>query len=280
MGVWNVAARSWVRVTRRRGVATVLAVALFAVIGAVRVVLPNPEDVPPLLLIFPVLLCAADFAVAGGLVAGLLAVAIVGAWDRFGTIELGPAGYLSRAIGLLLIGGLIGKVLAQRNQLVQALAGHRDFSIDLHCTVGDDQEFKHVNAAWERTLGYAPGEIVGKRYLDFVHPGDIERTLAEATRLHEGLKTASFRHRFRHRDGSFRWLEWSAWTSVDEHITYGVARDVTAQLAAEEELESAVRLRTQELEESQLETLQRLALAAEYRDDDTYEHAERSEEPV
>ena len=132
MSGWDVAASSWVRVTRRRGVATVLAVALFAVIGGVRVVLPNPEDVPPLLLIFPVLLCAADFAVAGGLVAGLVAVAIVGAWDRFGTIELGPAGYLSRAICLLLIGGLIGKVLAQRNLLAHALAGNRDFSIDLH----------------------------------------------------------------------------------------------------------------------------------------------------
>ena len=275
MSGWDVAASAWARLTRRKGVATVLAVGLFAVIGGLRIVLPNPEGVPPLLLIFPVLLCAADFAVAGGLVAGLVAVAIVGTWDRFGTLDLGPAGYLSRAIGFLLVGGLIGKVLAQRNQLAHALAGHRDFSVDLHCAVGDDQEFKHVNAAWERTLGYAPGEIVGKRYLDFVHPDDIERTLAQATRLHEGFETVSFRQRFRHRDGSYRWLEWSAWSSADEHLTYGVARDVTAQLAAEEELEDAVRFRTQELEESQLETLQRLALAAEYRDDDTYEHAER-----
>lgn len=41
------------------------------------------------------------------------------------------------------------------------------------------------------------------------------------------------------------------------------------------ELETLVRLRTQELEESRLEILERLALAAEYRDDDTGEHTRR-----
>jgi putative two-component system response regulator len=40
-------------------------------------------------------------------------------------------------------------------------------------------------------------------------------------------------------------------------------------------LEDKVRARTEELEAAQLETLRRLALAAEYRDDDTGEHAQR-----
>jgi putative two-component system response regulator len=40
-------------------------------------------------------------------------------------------------------------------------------------------------------------------------------------------------------------------------------------------LERRVRLRTSELEQSRVEALERLALAAEYRDDDTQEHAKR-----
>ena len=40
-------------------------------------------------------------------------------------------------------------------------------------------------------------------------------------------------------------------------------------------LEQAVRDRTAELEEARLEMLRRLALAAEYRDEDTFEHTER-----
>ena len=42
-----------------------------------------------------------------------------------------------------------------------------------------------------------------------------------------------------------------------------------------EQLEEAVRLRTLEVEESRLEILHRLALAAEYRDDNTGQHAQR-----
>ena len=260
---------------RRRGAATVLAATLFLAICGLRLVVPNPQDVPFLLFIVPIGLIASDFTVVGGIAAGAVAVGVIAAWGRFGSLGFGLAVHLSRALGLLLIGGLLGKVFAQRRQLGQELAGHRDLSVDMHCAVGFDRTFKQINAAWERILGYAPDEILGKPYLDFVHPDDIERTLAQAARLREGEEAVSFRQRFRHRDGSYRWLEWSGRTSIAEQMTYAVTRDVTEQLAAEEALEDAVRLRTQELEDSQLETLQRLALAAEYRDDDTYEHAER-----
>jgi len=42
-----------------------------------------------------------------------------------------------------------------------------------------------------------------------------------------------------------------------------------------EVLEQLVRSRTRDLDQARLETLERLALAAEYRDDDTHEHAQR-----
>ena len=223
----------------------------------------------------PVALCAFDFEVRGGIAGALISLAIVWVRSRFGYLDLGPGGYVALALSFVLVGSLIGYLLAQRRRLEHELAGHRDLSVDMHCAVGFDRTFKQINAAWERILGYAPDEILGKPYLDFVHPDDIERTLAQAARLREGEEAVSFRQRFRHRDGSYRWLEWSGRTSIAEQMTYAVTRDVTEQLAAEEALEDAVRLRTQELEDSQLETLQRLALAAEYRDDDTYEHAER-----
>lgn len=53
-------------------------------------------------------------------------------------------------------------------------------------------------------------------------------------------------------------------------------RMLHVQLASQnEELERRVRARTRELDEARLETLERLALAAEYRDDDTHEHTMR-----
>src|SRR3954453_16723309 len=46
-------------------------------------------------------------------------------------------------------------------------------------------------------------------------------------------------------------------------------------LTQNEQLEASVRARTQDLERARLELLERLALAAEYRDDNTQEHAQR-----
>ena len=91
-----------------------------------------------------------------------------------------------------------------------------------------------------------------------------------------------FRNRYRTTDGSYRWLEWSGHATLDDGQINAVARDVTTQHEAEQQLathsellEAKVAERTQELNDARTKTLRRLALAAEYRDDDTFEHTER-----
>ena len=65
-------------------------------------------------------------------------------------------------------------------------------------------------------------------------------------------------------------------------MLHAVARDITAQREAEQQLasnatwlETKVAERTRELDDARAETLQRLAIAAEYRDDETFQHTER-----
>jgi putative two-component system response regulator len=65
-------------------------------------------------------------------------------------------------------------------------------------------------------------------------------------------------------------------------VVHAVARDISIQVQAEQQLannahvlEVKVARRTQELEAARAEILQRLALAAEYHDDDTSRHTER-----
>lgn len=120
-----------------------------------------------------------------------------------------------------------------------------NLSIDMFCVAGADGYFKRLNAAWQKTLGYSAEELTAQPYLDFVHPGDRERTVAEAQRLGEGATTIGFENRYRCRDGSYKWLLWNC-VSVPEHqLIYAVARDVTGQKLASQQIEK----QNQELEE-------------------------------
>lgn len=90
-----------------------------------------------------------------------------------------------------------------------------------------------VSDAWTTTLGWSAAELTSRPYIDFVHPGDRERTLAEMRKLYEGTPAKGFRNRYVTKDGSYRWLEWSAPT-VHEGRCFCMARDVSREFEAEQ----------------------------------------------
>jgi PAS domain-containing protein len=59
-------------------------------------------------------------------------------------------------------------------------------SLDLLCFNGFDGAFKRLNPAWERTLGYTLEELSSRPFIDFVHPDDGERTLAQNREVRAG----------------------------------------------------------------------------------------------
>lgn len=114
-----------------------------------------------------------------------------------------------------------------------------DLSLNLLCIAGIDGYFKYLNPAWETTFGYSREELLSRPYLDFVHPEDRQATVSEAAHVVSGRSTLSFENRYRCKDGSYRWLLWSAIVRADRGLLYCVAADVT-----ERKLE-AVRLAAQ-----------------------------------
>ncbi len=91
-----------------------------------------------------------------------------------------------------------------------------------------------VNPAWTVLLGWTADQLVGASMLLFVHPDDLARTVAEAEKLAQGVTSRRFENRYRHRDGRYRWLSWTA--VPDERFIHAVGQDITAEKEAAEAL--------------------------------------------
>src|SRR6202034_2951123 len=104
-----------------------------------------------------------------------------------------------------------------------------DATGDLLATITPDGRFTLLNPAWEEVLGWTRDELLARPMGELLHPEDVEQTTAVmlAGRDHTaGL--ANFTNRYRHRDGSWRWLLWSA--RSDGSVWYAAAKDVTDRM--------------------------------------------------
>jgi PAS domain S-box-containing protein len=143
----------------------------------------------------------------------------------------------------------LAEMRAQRNRFFS-------LSLDLMCVVGFDGVARELNASWEEALGYSKHELLGTRLEELIHPDDLEAARERVQRLQEtsGVNL-SWENRIRRKDGSYRWLLWSAAGVPREKVYYAAARDITERREMEQrvrdlnaELEARVQRRTAQLE--------------------------------
>jgi diguanylate cyclase (GGDEF)-like protein/PAS domain S-box-containing protein len=230
--------RSWSTRTGDARVVIALAVILTAGVAVLRVIAPNGADAPGVLLIVPVAICAMRFGLKGGVAAASLGMALAVVTNlTLHTNQFTWLGYGTRAAALFLVGVLVGSFVDRGRELEDELAPHRNLSLDLIATADFEGRLMSVNGAWGTTLGYARDELLGSRLLDLVHPDDRAATIAEQQKLAlRGEDTLNFLNRCRHRDGSYRWLEWMIRPDVRTASFYAIARDVTTRKEAEDTL--------------------------------------------
>lgn len=109
-----------------------------------------------------------------------------------------------------------------------------DLSMDLACVAGYDGYFRELSVGWSEVLGYSLDELTARPLLEFVHPDDVDETARQLQRLREGGDIAQFEQRFIARDGSPRWLAWTAIGASGEQAYRAVARDLTPEHMAEQ----------------------------------------------
>jgi len=113
-------------------------------------------------------------------------------------------------------------------------------SLDLLCIADAEGRFIRVNPAWEEALGRPAEEMTSKPFIEFVHPDDVEATIAETRHLAGGAATRHFENRYRHKDGSYRWLSWKAASQPERGLIYAAARDITDEKRTARELRQHV----------------------------------------
>ena len=128
---------------------------------------------------------------------------------------------------------------------VAARTAERDhiwrLSPDLMCVARADGTLLSVNPAWERILGWPSAWLEGRNATELWHPDGAGRSAAELRRLAGGGQSRAFEDRYRHRDGSFRWISWTV--QPEGGLVYGIGRDVTAERETRAALAAAERAR-------------------------------------
>jgi PAS domain S-box-containing protein len=97
--------------------------------------------------------------------------------------------------------------------------------------------FLSMNPAWTRLLGWSEAEIKSMHVNELRHPDDADNAIAGLRRLAQGVPTVRMENRFRHKDGTWRWVHWTM--TENDGLIYVAGRHVTAEREAAAALEQA-----------------------------------------
>ncbi|MGB0582421.1 MAG: ATP-binding protein, partial [Limisphaerales bacterium] len=132
---------------------------------------------------------------------------------------------------------------ATQNTAAVSLDHFFEASLELMCITDFDGCFQRLNPLWEQVLGFNSVELIGRTFVDFVHPEDRDACAELAAALIAGKPIVRFVNRVRTRKGDYRWFAWSANAAMNQGLIYATARDITQQKELEQKF-----LRSQRME--------------------------------
>jgi PAS domain S-box-containing protein len=110
------------------------------------------------------------------------------------------------------------------------------------CVLGFDGYFKSMNPVCGGMFGYSREELQSRPFLDAVHPDDRERAVSQAAKLMRGEPSADYELRIVCKDGSHKWMAWSAAPFQEQRAFYAIGHDVTDRHLIQDALAEQTRL--------------------------------------
>src|SRR5215469_13499454 len=112
-------------------------------------------------------------------------------------------------------------------------------SEDLLAVSNFEGYFLSINPAWTKLLGWTEDEIKSMHVGELRHPEDAAHSMAARAQLAQGVQSVRMENRLRHKDGSWRWIQWTM--SAENELIYISGRHVTLEKEAAAALERAQR---------------------------------------
>ncbi|MCE1248763.1 MAG: PAS domain S-box protein, partial [Firmicutes bacterium] len=139
--------------------------------------------------------------------------------------------------------GSFSTILSDITKEKEQLAEYENFfkvNLNLLCIADTYGNFIKVNKEWERVLGYKQEELEHRKFLDFIHPDDLQPTLEKMAQLFNQEQVTGFINRYRSKDGSYKFVEWRS--QPYGTTIYAAAVDITEKMLQEQELHSQTAL--------------------------------------
>ncbi len=135
----------------------------------------------------------------------------------------------------------IAKDITEKKKAEEKLKEYQYFFNNSHdlITIASESHFEIINPNFQKVLGYSEKELLEKRFLDFIHPDDINSTLLGIEKIKTGAETLNFVNRYRKKDGSYLWLDWNTTPDLITGKFYASARDITDRKKSEDELKNS-----------------------------------------
>ncbi len=167
-------------------------------------------------------------------------IASVTGFTRWFEVDVQPLKNASEIVGLAVLSvDVTERSLSRRshNSSERRLLALTEHARDIITVAAPDGKVQYVSGGVRNALGYTSEERQSNNLFDHVHPDDCESLHAKYRQLVDGeIKGYSWEFRIRHKDGSYRWLESSFTSALDNPLIAGVvinSRDITERKTAQ-----------------------------------------------